>query len=408
MQLNRYFGPGWLLVLLICLTAANPALALYEPDRLQDPSRRWAVSLALREGYDDNIFTTKTNTQSSATTTIEPQLLLNIPMEQTFLGLRYRYGAVYYADRSGNQVDQYHTVDLLFSHTFTPRLVLDVQDEFRFGVEPELVSVQNNVESVTRRRGDFLFNNLTGKLGYNLTRRWTMSVGGGWEYWRFDDSNEATTNDRDSYDATVSAVYAIDPRTTIGGNYRYEQVDYTAATNDVRNSHSHIAFVSVARRFNPKLTLQVFGGAELREFSGGTQETSPVANIEMTYDYGPANAATAGFRYELSTTEVGSFRNIQAEVFYVRAVHRITPKLRVEGNVSYVYSTFQNPTTILTPAPDTEYRLYFELDVTYDFTRWCHVDLSYILDKVDSNLPVEIADQSFDRNRVSLGLRMTY
>ncbi len=397
-----------LLVLAASFAAAYSAQALYEPAKLQDPARRWAVTLALREGYDSNVFTTPTNAIASWTTTFEPQVLVNIPLEQSFIGLRYTYGAIYYADRPGEAWDTYNTADLLFSHTFTSRLQFDARDQFRQGNEPELVDVPTTgVQDVQRKKGDYLYNNLTGTLAYNLTRRWTAQMGGGWVYWNYDDQSVAEFNDRNIYQGSLSMLYAIDPRTTVGVNYRHFRSEYYSATNDVRNSSSNLGYLSVVRRVNPRLSLQGDGGIQLVDFDNGDQDTAPAAGLGLTYNYGPENTLTAGFRYLLLNSQVSQFRTIETFVMYLQATHQITKKFRTQGNLSYVLGSYENPDPLSGSTLTSAYQDSFSLGatLTYDLTRWCHADLDYIFDDVRATPDLE---QTFRRSRVSLGLRLTY
>ena len=71
-----------------------------------------------------------------------PQLELNVPLQQTELGMRYIYGLYYYQDRENlgqNPIDQSHQFDLWVDHAFTERWQARVQDSFVVGQEPELI-----------------------------------------------------------------------------------------------------------------------------------------------------------------------------------------------------------------------------------------------------------------------------
>jgi hypothetical protein len=392
----------------VTMVAGQAVWPAYEPARLQDPSKRWAVTLSLRGEYDDNIFTTSSNQQSSVKGIIEPQVLVNFPGEQTFVGFRYGYSAVVYENRPGDQIDESHLVDVLFSHTFNPRLTLDMRDTFRRGVEPELVEVQANLPVVTRRRGDYFFNDAKGSVSYELGRRWVMTVRGNWQHWRYDDTEVGLINDRDMYQTGLGMAYALDRRTTVGLNYGYGRIEYSEpGSEDARNSESHSVYVGWVRRFTPQLSLQINGGVEAREFGDGAQQTAPVVDTSISYNYGPESAVTAGFRYSIATTEVGDFRSVDEAGLYARVGHRITPKLRVGLDALYVRDTFENPTPgagVSAGIEETVLRL--ALTVSYTFTKWLYGDLAYTYDRVESDITV--GDRSFERNRVSLGLRLTY
>jgi hypothetical protein len=362
------------------------------------------VNLSVRDGYDDNINNVSTGKQDGFTTSIEPQLLLNFPQERTFFGLRYTYGAtIYWSQR--NRTDQSHTADLLFSHEFSTRLVLDASDQIRRGIEPGLVELFSGVPVITRRRGDYLFNNAEASLRYSLTRRWSTSINGSWGLWRYDDAGIATTNDRDEYNTTVSALYALSSRTTVGINYQHRQVDYKDAGQGNRNSVSHVGFLSMVRRFNPKLSLRMSGGMEFREFSDGTSQTAPSANAALTYNYGRDSSLSLGMSYSLSTTEVGSFRSTDSLVGFLNASHRLTARLSASASASFVVSTYQNPTPgFFVTSGLEEDALQLSVGLAYAFRRWLSGDMGYTYDKVNS----DVGGRSFDRNRVYAGIRLSY
>ncbi len=398
--------------------AGSTAWAVYDPYQLRDPTRRWEVSLGLNTSYDDNINTVDTGKVGSFTSSAQPQLLWNMPLEQSFLGLRYEYGATYYEARGFNQIDESHTLDVLFSHTFSPRLTLDAQNQFRRGIEPGLVELVAGVPLVTERRGDFFYDNLSGSLNYSVTRRCSISLDGRWEYWRFDDQQNAEVNDRDGYRFGISTLYAISPRAQFGGGYRYARTDYRLDSQimlspffsqiisaEARSSETHEGFVAVVGRFNPQLSGRLTVGGQLQQFGDGVETSSPSADSALTYNYGPQNTVTAGFRYSFATTELNQFRTTESTLIYADIGHQLTAKLRATLSGSYYLNQFKEPTVALpAPVPEGEDSIGLSAGVSYAMTSWCRATCRYSYSRVDS----DIAGRSFQRNVVSLGLRLIY
>ncbi len=67
----------------------------------------WTVSSTLRGFYDDN-YTTSPNAggggvqkQGSAGFEVNPEIKMDVPLQQTEIGLRYTYGLYYYQRASG-------------------------------------------------------------------------------------------------------------------------------------------------------------------------------------------------------------------------------------------------------------------------------------------------------------------
>jgi hypothetical protein len=384
----------------------RPVRAVYNPFPLPDPSRRWGASLASQIGYDDNINTTLSGKKDSLTSHFEPQLIVNFPQEQTFLGLRYTYGATYYFECAGDQLDSSHSGEVLFSHTFSPRLSLDLRDRVVRGIAPELVETAAGVPLITRRRGDYLYNDLGGTLSYGLGSRWSVFAGGGWQLWNYDDQLMATENDRNGYRGMLSVAYAFRPRTSFGFGYEFQETDYrTPGVRNARNTQSHIAYGTIIERFNPKLTLQLNGGLQLSEFGDGTSDSAPWASASATYNYAPESALTAGFSYQISTTEVGAYRSADTASGFLRIEHHFTKKVRASANAAFSVSTFSNPTPGFFLRSGLEERgLFLGLNLTYEFSRWLSANAGYTFDQVVS----DVAGRAYDRNRFSLGLRFVY
>lgn len=392
------------LTALASLAAVATTWAAYEPVKLPDSSRRWSVTLTTRGEFDDNIDTSASNERSSWKGIVEPQLQVNAPFDQTFVGFRYQYRAVYFERRESEPVDQEHLADLTLAHTVNPRLQLDLREQLRRGVEPELIEERTGDQFIRRRQGDYLYSSLNGGLSYNLSQRWTTSVRGGWDLWDYDRA-DSSINDRDVYRGTVAVNYGLDRRTAAGLGYQFYHVGYDVpGTNDQRNSDSHIVYLSGVRRFNPQLSGQTNVGLELREFGDGANDLGPWVDASLTYNYGPQSAATLGFRYSITTTEVGTFRSADSADIYGQITHRVTAKILVSGTATVSLDSFSNPVGPVGDDSFTEEILSLAVAARYQFTRWLSGDVRYNFDQVTS----DFAGRDFVRNRVSIGCRLVY
>lgn len=385
------------------------AQGVWELTAPANPSKSWSVNVATGIGFDDNVNTTTSNKQSSLTGNIEPQLLVSFPMERTSLGLRYTYDANYYLDRVGSQIVESHVADATLSWRITPRLNVSASDSVRRGLDPGLVEQQGGVPIIVQQRGDYLYDSLSGRLSYDLTRRWTASINGGWDLWSYDVPAVASNNNLNSYNMLLSAVYSVDPRTYVGGNYQYSTVQYdNPGPDNARNSEGHAGYISFVRQFNPQLSGQLNAGMELRTFGSGTnstQQTSPSFSGTLSYNFGPEDSLLGTVSYNLSTTEVGAFRSTDTASARLLLNHRLTTKLHVAVSGAYVRSDFQNPTPgSFLPAGLIEDALEVNLNIAYSFQRWIEGNIGYTYDTVSS----QIASRSFDRNRVGIGLRLSY
>ena len=378
------------------------------------------MSVGFSGEYDDNVNSTSTNRQGSFRGGVVAGLQANIPRERTFFRMRYNYAATYTPDypasttnahhnATDSKLDQAHIFDGLVSHTFSPRLVLNVSDALRRAVEPGYVDVDLTRNVQIQRRGDYLFNLASTDLDYKLSRRWTATLRGSWELWRYDEPTIATNNDRDIYTGALDVTYAVTPRTFTGVGYQHSTQTYdNPGSNDTRNSQSDIAYVSLNHAFNPQLSANSTAGIQLEEFGDGTKDTAPSVSASINYNYSRDAIASIGFRYSIAATEVGAFRSTEAATTFARLSYKFTPKFGASANGLYSLSTFQNPVPgAFAPGstiPHDESIYSLGLNLNYNFTRWCRGSLNYNYDHVIS----DVADRNLVRNRGGLTLTLFY
>lgn len=385
------------------LLAAPAAWAVYQPSQLPDPSRRWSVSLAAREGYDDNINSSPTIRKGSATTTVEPRLYLNIPLDRTFIGLRYTYQMVYYSSRVDNEIDQNHVMDLILSHQFNPRLTLDINDSMRRGLSPSLVEDSFGGPTLRRENGDFWYNYLSAGLTYNVSRRWLASLSQSWDTWAYDKSND---NDRNNYSTTASAVYTMDPVSTVGLSFRFGLVDYDEpGLNNERNSTSETLFLSYTHIFTPQLSFSAAGGLTLVQFSANGGSLAPYGSSSLAYTYSPGCTASLSLGYSFSSSDNAAYRSSQALSVSGQVSHRISQKCQTTLGLGFVNSRYSDLTSgFIGSSSITDNALRLSASVSYGFTRWLYADLVYSFEQYWPNASAD----SYNRNRVSAGMRLTY
>src|SRR5207244_12377847 len=124
-----------------------------------------------------------------------------------------------------------------------------------------------------------------------------------------------------------STLYGLSPRTFTGVGYQFSVDDYVhPGSNDERNSTSQIGYFAFNQRFSSKFSSSMHGGMQLREFSGGTQDTSPFASASLNYNFARQGTASMGFRYSLFSTEVSGFRSTETAQLYGQARYRFTQK----------------------------------------------------------------------------------
>jgi hypothetical protein len=404
--LVRYCGWAGLL----CLLFPRLAPAAYEPERLPDTSRRWAINVGFFEYYNDNIDTTTKNPTAGQQSYGEIALRVNVPAEQTFFRMNTTYGVTYSPDRPSGKTEQSVVFAGLLSHTFTPRLVANLNETFRYALEPAVSDIINGQSTQLQQSGNYIENNTTTSISYDLSHRWVMTARGGWDLWRYETSVNSSNYDRDVYSGGMDLVYSLTPRSFVGAGYSYTTTDYVdPGSNSFRNADSNYGYLSFSHAFNPQLSINLDAGAQLVEYPGGTQDTSPAGDLALNYNVSKDMTVSAGFRYGLQTyTSSSAFRSTDTETFFAQANYRITQKLQASASGFYSYSTYQNPNPLYfapgAPIPKSENSFSVNLSLAYMFNVWSSATLNYSHQEVNS----DFSGGSFTQNRVGVGVSLHY
>jgi hypothetical protein len=407
--------------------------AAYAPDlNPMETAKLWTVSGTLRGFYDDNY-----NTQPSGPTKrssfgfeVSPSVGLNVPLQQTELGLRYTYGLYYYQDRESlgqNAIDQTHQLDLWVDHAFTERWSGKVQDTLAVGQEPQLL----NGGTLLRAEGDNIHNDGT----ITLDTQWTRLLGTEISYennlydyqnsgGNFINPSLAGLLNRLQHDISLNVNWRLQPTLLAFVGYQFEQVNYTGNesiaaegpiifNSDSRDSRSQ--YVYAGGQYTPldNLSLSAQAGIQYADYynpapgTPSTSQLSPYAKLSGTYTYLPGSYVQLGFTQSRNATDVAAptasgkiTEDQESSVIYGSLNHQITPRLigSLVGQIQY--STFNGGTY------DGQSQTWYSLGLNLAYTITPHVstEIGYNYDDLTSNVPGE----KYSRNRVYLGVTGTY
>ena len=425
--------------ILVCVglaAAGTTALqAAYAPDlNPMQTTKLWSMSGTLRGFYDDNYNTVPSgpNKRDSYGFEISPSFSLNVPLQQTEIGLRYTYGLYYYQDRmetSGRPIDQTHQADLWVAHAFTENWKMKMQDSFVVGQEPELL----NAGIPIRAEGNNIHNVGTITLDTQWTRLLGSELGYQNNFYDYQNSggNGSTGNaslagllNRLEHLAWVNLNWQLLPTVTPFVGYQYGQVNYIGneiisglpgpiTYSDNRDNRSHYGYVGV--QYNPldNFNIAAKAGIQYVDYYNPvagvptTSQTSPYADLSATYTYLPGSYAQVGFQQRRNATDVvgelasGKITEDQeSSVVYASINHKFTPQLtgNVLGNVQY--STFNGGQY------DSKSQTWYTLggNLSYSFNPHVSAEVGYNYDYLTSDVP----GQEYKRNRVYVGVTGTY
>jgi hypothetical protein len=411
-------------------TASLQAAYTVGSDSMQT-SKVWSLSGSLRGFYDDNYNTAPSGTplkRGSYGFEVSPSISLNVPLDQTDIGVRYTYGLYFYQDRlnlhpSQNPVDQTHQLDLWVNHAFTESWQASFQDSFVSAQDPSLV----NGGTALRTEG----NNINNVGSIKLDTQWTRLLGSefGYENTFVDYQNHGGTAaapsfsgllDRDENLVWLDLNWQLTPTFKPLVGYKFGLVNYTGgepiaagSVSDNRDNRSQYFYVGAQYDPLANLTLSVEAGGQYVDYYNpapglsATTQLQPYANLSGTYTYLPGSYVQAGFTQTQSATDVSAptasgqvTESLNTSTGYASINHQFSPKLTASVIGKVQYSTFNEGQ--FANSTETWYTLGLNLD--YSFNNHISTEIGYNYDNLDSNVP----GQKYDRNRVYLGVTATY
>ena len=137
--------------------------------------KAWNVSGTLRGFYDDNYNIAEAE-KGSWGVEVSPSISLNVPLQQTSLGLRYYYTLYYYNDRDSihlDPFDQSHQIEVWMDHAFNQNWKLRATDHLVLGQEPDLFKPADGSQGPVNYRING--NNLVNTANISLDTQWTRN-----------------------------------------------------------------------------------------------------------------------------------------------------------------------------------------------------------------------------------------
>jgi hypothetical protein len=411
--------------------------AAYAPDlNPMETAKLWSVSGTLRGFYDDNYNTVTSGPgkRSSFGFEFSPYVSLNVPLQQTELGLRYTYGLYYYQDRDSlgqNPIDQTHQLDLWVDHAFTERWSTKVQDTLAVGQEPQLI----NGGSLLRTEG----NNFHNFGSITLDTQWTPLMGTEFSYQNnfFDYQNSGGTAaapsltgllNRLQHDVSLNVNWRLQPTLLAYVGYQFEQVNYigneiiaaegpTIFNSNSRDNRSQFGYLGAQYSVLDNLSLSAQAGIQYADYYNPpagvptTSQVSPYAKLSGTYTYLPGSYVQLGFTQSRNATDAvapsGGKVTLDQEgsTVYATLNHQITAQLAANLTGQIQYATFNGG------ALNNQSQTWYSLGLNLAYTINPHVsaEIGYNFDDVTSATGAGGVQQpGYDRNRVYLGVTGTY
>lgn len=375
--------------------------AQYQASSETRTGKPFTVSATLREGYDDNVFTSDTNQVESWITSIEPAILFDYPMDQTLLSFRYGFTGKFYVDRPGNDFDYNQDFTARIAHTFSPNFDIDVRDHFKYGQESQI-----GAGAITQRRlGDNYVNEFSAAGTAKWTERFSTLTTYRNNYQHFVDTGLGDVNNYDENALGNDFRISVLPTTTAVINITGDRIDYETIS---RSNTGVIASVGADYYINPVWLLSGRAGGEYRTYdnSAFSDQLSPYASLDTIWNYAPRSSVKFSYQHTTAVTDVASYANAETDQFSVGITHYITPKINVGGDIQYVLAQYETRDSFTPVANDLdEDTANFNLRAGYEFNEYLSFLAGYTYSFVSSQLG---AGRDYDRNQVWIGVRGTY
>ena len=364
----------------------------------------------LRLGYDDNIYqvddpsSTGLSKKDSLRIIEEIEMLVNLNLERTYLGLRYRPSLIWYSERSDNDTEFLNDLDLNFTYNFSPSLSLSLSDTLRASQLPEL----QDENYIVRENDDNYYNSAMATLSYNLRPETRLDLSGRYITLIYN-SDSPAKNNSDYYSVVggLTLRQQLASRTTVMGDLRYQTLTYNEAkASNNRDADSIFAGLGVEQTFSPQLLGSLRAGMENRMYDDKAYDDNnqPYGELSMTFLPTPATRITGSAAYSIYESDVERYLSQDRTYLSLSVAHDFTSKLNFYISGAYSLNAYDSEYALDSTLPDANENAYLlSLRMSYRLNRinWIEAGWQYV--KLDSEIP---GRESYDRNRIDIGWKI--
>lgn len=356
------------------------------------------ISVSVREGYDDNVYTTKLNPVGSWFTNGAVQLDYRFGSPRTQFDVEAVAGASYYYYRPfGQDYDINTGLTLSLEHHATPRLILSAKAYLTYQTEPDL----NNNFGVNRRAGNYFYTNDKFTINYQWAPRFATATSYTFGAINYDDPGISAYEDRFEHTFGNEFRFLVLPTTTLVGEYRFQIVDYDTATRD---STTHFVLAGIDHTFNPRFNFSLRAGGEFREIENFGERTSPYAESTLRYALSQRTSLSWTNRYGLEEPDTIGTPSRTTYRTGLALSYGITPRIAATGSLFYQHDNNDGITTATFFVPPfNEDTLNIGIGLRYEINRVFAVIAGYDHSEVFSDILL----REYSRNRYYIGLNAT-
>jgi len=359
----------------------------------------FGYSFSVREGFDDNLFTERTNKDSSFYTNFAAGVNYQFGGPRLRLSADLTGGVTYYYTRPGDKIDFNGALSLSAVYEATPKLSISINSSTAYLAQPDT----SIIGSTNRVDGDYINLNTSIDASYQWTEKFSTVTGYSITGNYYLESSLNSTLSQFSNTLKQSFRYLLLPKTTLVAEYRAQAVIYSGAD---QNSFGNFALLGFDQTFNPRFRWTLRGGIEQRflnnAIDGASTYLGPYLETNLSYQFG--RSSTLGWNARYGTEASGLTNVTQRQTFRtgLSLSHGFTPRISANLTTNFNVDYFDQANVIT-----TYYQTTFDVGVGVSFlvNRFVSLSAGYNFTSVLAPQQVNV---EYNRNILYVGANFTF
>lgn len=366
---------------------------------LKTRSNPFKFTVSVREGFDDNVNTTRTNRLGSFYTNVAGGMSYAFGGPRLKLSTNLDGGVALYNNPAVEQVRFNGLWNLAAVYTVSPRLIINATTNTGYYDEPNVQIAGTNAS----RQGDYISSSTTIGATYQWARRFSTTTSYNFTALYYTDS--VNNDNQGNVQQTLAQAFnfMLWPTTTLVGEYRITPTTYFKADLD---SLAQYFLVGFDHSFSPRSTWNSRIGAQVNflhnPVDGDTTYIGPYGETAWTYKYGEKSQAAFTARYG---TEASGLTNVsQRQTFRtgLGVTHAFTPRLTATAG-TYIGVNYYDQANV--ESAFFEYVAEATFAFNYQFNRYLSTSCGY---RFIGDLAPQNQSREYNRSVVFLGLNTSF
>ncbi len=398
-----------LLSILAAFSAQGKGLYYVPNDSEETLPIEWGVGM--NTIWDDNT-TPATAGPDDETFSVNPYVEMSFVSgsPQTIWDVYAKLGVLYYLDEpvAAGSDDAYGQMQLgvNLTHSFDERLRFVSRNFVSYELEPDY----SYGFATNRQSSEYIYWDTDNSLGYRWTER--LATYSGLKLTMLDYAN---TPDADRFTWTLynQFRYVLSAQTVGTASIRYAQ---TTADGNASDSTDTYLLVGAEHRFTPNTILIGSVGAQIRQVDSvsGNDSTSPYMELTLRTQVNEQFMVSSFLRYGaevydtvVSLPALAEFDSRLTLRIGTQANYQVSQKLSLFSGIDLISTSYEEGRTVPggVAVPDQDETLFNAyIGATLEITEYLDGTITYNFTNADSDIP----NRSYDRNRISVGLKAEF